>query len=219
VEQENGVRRKRFAAERNDPWMNQHSIPVLLAWRSNMDLQPVVDREAAIKYVSKYASKPEVISQSYHDCLNDFCGRLPRDLPAEKAVQSLFAKMAADRDVSAQEAVHLLLSDKLVGCSRTFVNLTATTDAPFLLRDTSHLDADDRTFEETFFTHYENRPDELSHLNAVDYCKNYEIRKSSLPIISINNVISLTIFHVLLQPLMPHPAVVVDKLWCACGPE
>ena len=73
IEQENGASRKRFAAERNDPWLNQHSKVVLLGWRANIYLQPVLDRQAAIKYMSKYASKPEVISQSYRDTLGDFC--------------------------------------------------------------------------------------------------------------------------------------------------
>jgi hypothetical protein len=53
--------------------MNQHSTLVLLAWRANVDLQPVLDKKAAIKYVCKYATKPEVLSQSYHNALTDFC--------------------------------------------------------------------------------------------------------------------------------------------------
>jgi hypothetical protein len=42
---------------------------------------------------------------------------MPEDQPAENAVQRLFARMAADRDISAQEAIHLLLGEQLVGCS------------------------------------------------------------------------------------------------------
>lgn len=142
-----------------------------------MDLQPVVDREAAIKYVSKYASKPEIISQSYHDALNGFCGRLAQNLPAEKAVRSLFAKMAADRDISAQEAVHLLLGDHLVESSRAFVNLTAKPDDRFVLRDTVDLDDNDRSFEHSFFAQYQIRPDSLSHLSAFEYCQSFDVKK------------------------------------------
>jgi hypothetical protein len=105
--------------------LNQHSKIILLAWRANVDMQPVLDREAALKYISKYASKPEAQSESYHAALKDFCSRLPRGLPAERAAQSLFARIAAGRDISAQEAIHLLLGDPLVGCSRGFVNLNA----------------------------------------------------------------------------------------------
>lgn len=170
--------RKRFAAVRNDSWMNQHSTPLLLAWRANVDLQPVLDKKAAIQYVSKYASKPEVLSQSYRDALSDFCGRLPQDLPAEKAVQKLFARMSADRDISAQEAVHLLLGDKLVGCSRTFVNLNAYVDAPHLLKEASNLDDTDCTFESAFYLHYEKRPLEHEHMNAFQFCKTFDVKRS-----------------------------------------
>jgi hypothetical protein len=104
VEHSDGKERKRFSPVRNDPWLNQHSKPVLLAWRANQELQPVLDRTTAIKYVSKYVSKPETVSDSYNQALTAFCSRLPRHLPAETAVQSLFEKMTADRDISAQEA-------------------------------------------------------------------------------------------------------------------
>lgn len=171
--------RKQFAAERNDPWMNQHSTPVLLAWRANVDLQPVLDKKAAIKYVCKYASKPEVLSQSYRDALTDFCSRMPHDLPAEKAVSRLFARMAADRDISAQEAVHLLLGDKLVGCSRTFVNLNAYVDAPHLLKETPGLDEDDCIFETAFFDRYEKRPQTEERLSAFEFCRMFDIKNGA----------------------------------------
>ena len=132
-------------------------------------MQPVLDREAAMKYISKYASKPEALSDSYHAALKDFCSRLPRGLPAERAVQSLFARMAADRDISAQEAVHLLLGEPLVGCSRSFVNLNAHTDAPHVLREPIDMDDDDAAFEEPFFSRYQNRPGHTAQLNAVQF--------------------------------------------------
>ena len=170
-----GKPRKTFAAIRNDPWLNQHSKIILLAWRANVDMQPVLDREAASKYISKYASKPEAQSESYHAALKDFCSRLPRGLPAERAVQSLFARMAADRDISAQEAIHLLLGEPLVGCSRGFVNLNAQIDAPHVLREPVDSDDGDAAFREPFFSHYQTRPAYAAHLNAVDFCKQYSV--------------------------------------------
>jgi hypothetical protein len=73
-------------------------------------MQPVLDREAARRYISKYASKPEALSESYHTVLEDFCSRLPVAQPAQCAVERSFARMAADCDISTQEAVHLLLN-------------------------------------------------------------------------------------------------------------
>jgi hypothetical protein len=140
-----------------------------------MDLQPVLDRTAAIKYVSKYASKPEVASESYHHALAAFCARLPRHLPAERAAQSLFAKMAADRDISAQEAVHLLLGEKLVGCSRSFVNLNADDDAARTFTDTLQLDDEDVAFKESFFDCYRTRLPQHEQMTAVQYCRTFDV--------------------------------------------
>ena len=175
VDSSGRVPRKCFAAHRNDPWLNQHSKLVLLGWRANVDMQPVLDREAAITYIAKYASKPETLSESYHAALNGFCSRLPAGLPAESAVQRLFARMAADRDISAQEAVHLLLGDHLVGCSRSFVNLNSQVDAPHALRNAVGLDDDDTAFQESFFSQYQARPDHLGHLNAIQLCSAYSV--------------------------------------------
>jgi hypothetical protein len=167
--------RKRFAAVCNDPWLNQHAKLVLLGWRANMDMQPILDREAAMTYISKYASKPEALSDSYHTALKEFCSRLPAGLPAESAVQRLFARMAADRDISAQEAIHLLLGEQLVGCSRSFVNLNAQSDAPHALRNPLELDDNDPAFEDSFFAHYQTCPDHLAHLNAIEFCKSFTV--------------------------------------------
>jgi hypothetical protein len=166
--------RKRFVPSRNDPWLNQHSTSVLLAWRANIDLQPVLDRKAAIRYISKYASKPEAVSTTYHTALNDFCSRVAHDLPAERVVQRLFAQMAADRDISAQEAVHLLLGESLVGCSRSFVNLNADVDAPSILRENLDVDDTDAAFEQSFFARYQARPAEQDNLNATQFCSMFD---------------------------------------------
>jgi hypothetical protein len=58
--------------------------------------------------------------------------------------------MAADRDITAQEAVHLLFADKFVGCTWMSVNLNANIDEPMLLRKQGELDDDDAVFETTF---------------------------------------------------------------------
>ena len=164
---------KQFSLARNDPWLNQHSKPILLAWQANTDLQPVLDREAAIKYVSKYASKPETVSEGYHHALTEFCNWMPQDLHAENAVQCLFARMAVDRDISAQEAVHLLLGEHLVECSRTFVSLDADINACHMLRNNNEADDNDPAFEQTFFNHYCARPAAQENMCAVEFCSKF----------------------------------------------
>jgi hypothetical protein len=79
-----------------------------------------------------------------------------RERGKTQAQTSFFEKMIADRDISAQEAVHLLLVD----CSRmrTFVILNTHVGAPLVvLRD--EVAFDDRAFERSFFKSYQTRPD------------------------------------------------------------
>jgi hypothetical protein len=40
-----------------------------LGWRANVDFRPVINKEAVIAYVAKYASKSETSSSSYEDTL------------------------------------------------------------------------------------------------------------------------------------------------------
>ena len=49
---------------------------------SNVDLQPVLDRNAAIKNISKCASKPEI--DGYRLALDDFCARYVSRPPCRK---------------------------------------------------------------------------------------------------------------------------------------
>jgi hypothetical protein len=86
-------------------YFSHHSKPVLLGWRVNVDLQPILNRDAAIKYISKYASEPETISSGYDHALEDSCARMPQDFHAENAV------MPADRGILTQEALYFLLGN------------------------------------------------------------------------------------------------------------
>ena len=58
---------------------------------------------------------------------NDFCSRLPQDLPAQR----LFAKNVAGSDISTQEVVLLLLGDKLFRYSRANTPLAAKRQSCF----------------------------------------------------------------------------------------
>jgi len=42
---------------RNDPYINPHDRLQLQGWRANVDLKPVLSMNAALQYISKYASK------------------------------------------------------------------------------------------------------------------------------------------------------------------
>ncbi|KZT31193.1 hypothetical protein SISSUDRAFT_959017, partial [Sistotremastrum suecicum HHB10207 ss-3] len=58
-----------FLPRRNDPLLNAYSAGFVLGWRANIDFRPVINREAVIAYVAKYASKGESKSSSYQELL------------------------------------------------------------------------------------------------------------------------------------------------------
>ena len=62
-----------------------------------------------MEWCSKYVNQPETVSNSYHAAWMAFLPFFLKNqyLPAENAAKRLFAKMVADMDISAQEAVHL----------------------------------------------------------------------------------------------------------------
>jgi hypothetical protein len=41
--------RVRFEPRRNDPLMNNYNPAMILAWRANIDIKPVLSKDAALK--------------------------------------------------------------------------------------------------------------------------------------------------------------------------
>src|SRR6266496_410904 len=107
---------------RNDPLTNPHNRLQLQGWRANVDLQPILNIRAALQYVAKYATKSEPRS-SFAEILNKI---LAESDPADSSLgsfQRLLLHTVAERDFSAQETCHLLLSIPLYHSSRQFVTL------------------------------------------------------------------------------------------------
>ena len=55
--------------KRNDPRLSQHCKMFLKIWLANCNLKIVLDEEQAIRYLVKYASKPEARSEDVNDLL------------------------------------------------------------------------------------------------------------------------------------------------------
>jgi hypothetical protein len=50
-------KRIRFEPARNDPLLNTYNAAMILAWRANVDVKPVMSTDAAIKLVSSICPK------------------------------------------------------------------------------------------------------------------------------------------------------------------
>jgi hypothetical protein len=103
---------------RNDELLNSYNPGVILSWRANIDFRPVINREAVIAYVAKYASKADSQSATYQEVLSTSISRLQDTDAAGIAYQKMLSTFAAERDVSAQETCHILLGCKLIRTSR-----------------------------------------------------------------------------------------------------
>ena len=103
---------------RNDSILNSYNLTFILGWRANIDFRPVINKDAVIAYVAKYASKGETASSSYEDTLQKAIKHLQSTDRAGVAYQKILSTFAAERDISSQETCHILHSLSLVHSSR-----------------------------------------------------------------------------------------------------
>ena len=107
--------------KRNDKKMNKHNRCQIYNFRSNVDMQIVLDWSAAVNYIAKYASKAEKQSESLQEILAKLINKFNEESDSvEKALKSLMIATLGQRDKSHQEAIQLLLSHNmpLVECDK-----------------------------------------------------------------------------------------------------
>ena len=90
--------------------------------------RPVINKEAVIAYVAKYASKGETASLSYEDTLQKAIKNLQNTDHAGIAYQKMLSSFAAEREISSQETCHILYSLSLIWSSRKCQHLDLTMD-------------------------------------------------------------------------------------------
>ncbi|XP_052129235.1 uncharacterized protein LOC113212961 [Frankliniella occidentalis] len=112
-----------FVPRRNDPLLNGHIIPAILAWIGNMDGKPILSKQAFANYLAKYAAKGEKKSMGMQELFQDAMKDLRDDESARKAIQRRCVQSISERDYSSQEILHLATSQKLWHCSRQFVKV------------------------------------------------------------------------------------------------
>lgn len=113
---------------RNDELLNSFNIPFILGWRANVDFRPVIIRDAVISYIAKYASKGETSSSSYQDTLQKAITHLQDSDAGGIAYQKMLSSFAAERDISSQEACHILYELSLVKSSHLYRSLYVAPD-------------------------------------------------------------------------------------------
>ena len=89
-----------------------------------------------MQYIAKYASKAEPRSEAFSDILNRILGESQSEDPILTPVQKFLLHSVAERNISAQETCHILLSLPLYHSSQQFVFLNLNKEAPRWIRDT-----------------------------------------------------------------------------------
>ncbi|KAF8472178.1 hypothetical protein DFH94DRAFT_684627 [Russula ochroleuca] len=123
--------RVRFEPEHNDRLMNPYNVAMILGWRANIDLKPVLSKEAAINYIAKYASKAEKEAPAFPELLAGVVNEMEGEGTAQLACKKMLNKMLGERTYSAQETAHLLLGIPLVHASTTFQTIYISAEGGF----------------------------------------------------------------------------------------
>ena len=99
--------------------INGHNWDQLTGWRANVDMQMSVTAQMMSKYMTKYASKREGMSEPPKKTFKVIVEDLKNDDHPKKAVRKLITRSVVEHDYSAQETCHHLTGEKLVVCSTT----------------------------------------------------------------------------------------------------
>ena len=103
--------------KRNDSRLNNHQRLQLQGWRANCDIQVVIDYHACVEYLTKYASKGEPRSPVMKTAFNSIIRYCNIQSSPTKLIKKVIMKSLGQRDFSAQETMHHLMSLKLVSSS------------------------------------------------------------------------------------------------------
>ena len=114
----------KIITKRNDPRLNNHQRLQLQGWRANCDIQVVIDYHACVEYLAKYASKGEPRSSVMKDAFNCIVRHCNSDSSPTKLIKKIIMKSLGQRDYSAQETMHHLLSLKLVSSSFSVISVS-----------------------------------------------------------------------------------------------
>ena len=177
--------RVRFEPERNDRLMNPYNAAMILGWRANIDLKPVLNKEAAINYIAKYASKAEKQAPAFPELLAGIVNEMEREGTATLACTKMLNKMLGERTYSAQETAHLLLGIPLVRASTTFQTIYIGAEGGFRELGTEEGamangegENNPAATTESWLQRYMTRPPDMEDLSLQDVLSKYNWSKS-----------------------------------------
>jgi hypothetical protein len=167
--------------------MNPYNVAMILGWRANIDLKPVLSKEAAINYIAKYASKAEKEAPAFPELLAGVVNEMEGEGTAQLACKKMLNKMLGERTYSAQETAHLLLGIPLVHASTTFQTIYISAEGGFrelgteedaMANGGEESDGNPTATTESWLQRYMARPPDMEDLSLQDVLTKYSWRKS-----------------------------------------
>ena len=162
---------------------NGFNSEILRLFRSNMDIQFIVDPYGCVHYIVNYISKSyRGVSKLIRDAIAETRKGYMDNVRRLKLIGQVFLNGS---EVSAQEAVYILLSMQLTYNSRPclFINTGERDKRTKIIKRKSELLKLDPESTDIMATglidYYINRPDELNDVCLADFAANYQMTNSS----------------------------------------
>ena len=164
--------------EPNECFINNYNPSVMLAWQANMDIQFVLNAYACIMYVASYIMKTE---RSMGELLKRVAAEVRTD-ELKSQLRKVGSAFLTHREVSAQEAVHRILSLPMKQLSRSvvFVDTNPQNERIAVLKDNASLtqleDNDTNVFQKSLIDRYQHRPQALSSMCLAEFAATYVVK-------------------------------------------
>ena len=162
----------------NELRINNHNPACLEAWRANMDIQFVLDVYACAMYIVSYISKAQ---KGMSQLLRQACFEARQgNSNIKQQVRDIGNKFLNSVEISAQEAVYIVLQLPMKKCSRQviFINTSLPNERVQLLKpihDIQEMDDDcEDVYTNGLLQRNGKRPLSLEHLTLADWAAWYE---------------------------------------------
>ena len=178
-----GKVRATLFTKRNDDRLNSHNRVMLQHWRANVDLQIIVDVDACARYMAKCAAKGEPRSQPVNEILKTCVDKVKPDDKASSTIKKAMMKVVGERDFSAQETAHMLISNPLFHCTYQFITLSLDGSRRVKKKDEQDEGDSPDALDASMIDHYASRSlwvkkfPNILDLNLVQFASQFVIRK------------------------------------------
>jgi len=158
-----------------DMRVNNYNVQCLQAWRANMDIQFILDVYACASYITSYIAKS---ARGMSELLRTACEEARHgSATLKQQVRIIGNKFLNNVEISAQEAIYLLLQMPLKRSSRqvVFINTSPPEERVYLLKSNiDKLPDNAEVAEGNLITRYVNRSSKLENTCLADYVALYD---------------------------------------------